>query len=179
MLRLNPALIRCSSRLLARGSPRASSMIFARFQSSRIPIVQNSEPQAQQILVEQRKNRPLSPDLEIYQPQLTAVMSALHRLTGIALTGTFYVALWAYVGLPFVGYEFSFADVAAAVENIPVAAKYPAKFLLSLPLTYHSWNGIRHLIWDDAKEVTIKGVYRTGYATQFLSVITSLWLAFL
>jgi len=31
-------------------------------------------------------NRPLSPDLQIYRPQLTSVLSISHRVTGIALS---------------------------------------------------------------------------------------------
>ena len=31
------------------------------------------------------RNRPLSPHLQIYKPQITSVMSILHRFTGIGL----------------------------------------------------------------------------------------------
>ena len=31
-------------------------------------------------------NRPLSPDIQIYRPQLTSVLSISHRITGIALS---------------------------------------------------------------------------------------------
>ncbi len=31
-------------------------------------------------------DRPLSPDLQIYRPQLTSVLSITHRLTGVALS---------------------------------------------------------------------------------------------
>ena len=31
-------------------------------------------------------SRPLSPDLQIYRPQLTSVLSISHRVTGIALS---------------------------------------------------------------------------------------------
>jgi succinate dehydrogenase / fumarate reductase, cytochrome b subunit len=30
-------------------------------------------------------NRPLSPDIQIYRPQLTSVLSLTHRVTGISL----------------------------------------------------------------------------------------------
>ena len=40
-------------------------------------------------------HRPLSPHLQIYKPQLTSVLSILHRATGIALSvGALYLALW-------------------------------------------------------------------------------------
>ena len=40
-------------------------------------------------------NRPLSPDMQIYRPQLTSVLSISHRVTGIALSvGTLLLILW-------------------------------------------------------------------------------------
>jgi len=34
-----------------------------------------------------RLNRPMSPHLAIYQPQLTTILSITHRATGVALSG--------------------------------------------------------------------------------------------
>ena len=40
-------------------------------------------------------DRPLSPHLQVYRPQITSVMSILHRLTGIALAvGTLLLVWW-------------------------------------------------------------------------------------
>ena len=40
-------------------------------------------------------NRPLSPDLQIYRPQLTSVLSISHRVTGIALSvGSLLLVFW-------------------------------------------------------------------------------------
>ncbi len=40
-------------------------------------------------------NRPLSPHLEIYRPQLTSILSITHRMTGMALwAGTLLLAWW-------------------------------------------------------------------------------------
>ena len=42
-----------------------------------------------------RQMRPLSPDLQIYRPQLTSVLSITHRLTGIALSvGSPLLVFW-------------------------------------------------------------------------------------
>jgi succinate dehydrogenase / fumarate reductase cytochrome b subunit len=41
------------------------------------------------------KPRPLSPHLQVYRPQLTSVMSIMHRASGAVLaTGSLLVALW-------------------------------------------------------------------------------------
>jgi hypothetical protein len=40
-------------------------------------------------------HRPLSPHLQVYRPQLTSVLSILHRATGIALSvGVLYLTVW-------------------------------------------------------------------------------------
>ena len=40
-------------------------------------------------------NRPISPHLQIYRPQLTSVMSITHRMTGIFLSlGTLVILFW-------------------------------------------------------------------------------------
>ena len=40
-------------------------------------------------------SRPLSPDMQIYRPQLTSVLSISHRITGVALSvGTLLVVAW-------------------------------------------------------------------------------------
>ena len=40
-------------------------------------------------------DRPLSPHLQVYKPQITSVLSILHRLTGVALTfGTLLLTWW-------------------------------------------------------------------------------------
>ncbi len=43
----------------------------------------------------EKSQRPLSPHLQIYRPQLTSVLSITHRATGIALlAGTLLLAYW-------------------------------------------------------------------------------------
>ena len=41
------------------------------------------------------QNRPLSPHLQVYKPQLTSVLSITHRATGVALAvGTLLLVYW-------------------------------------------------------------------------------------
>ena len=45
-----------------------------------------------ELLRQQRKVRPVSPHLEIYQPQITWYLSGIHRITGCALgAGKYYI----------------------------------------------------------------------------------------
>ncbi|MBP7253141.1 MAG: succinate dehydrogenase, cytochrome b556 subunit, partial [Alphaproteobacteria bacterium] len=43
--------------------------------------------------------RPLSPHLQVYRPQITSVLSILHRITGIGLTAALPVLVWWLVAL--------------------------------------------------------------------------------
>lgn len=51
------------------------------------------------------------------------------------------------------------------------------KFILAFPFTYHFWNGIRHLLWDTGKFLTIREVYITGYIMLFLAISSAIVLS--
>ncbi|KAG0306840.1 cytochrome b subunit of succinate dehydrogenase, Sdh3p [Linnemannia gamsii] len=128
-------------------------------------------------LIEQRKNRPLSPHLTIYQPQLTWYMSMFHRVTGGAVAVGFYAGAVGYAVAPMVGMGFDAAAITSVIATVPVGAKIAAKFIVAYPFTYHCLNGIRHLAWDTTRFMTIKGVYQTGYAVLGLSTVSAVALA--
>ena len=50
---------------------------------------------------------------------------------------------------------------------------------MALPFTFHSFNGIRHLVWDVGVGFANKTVMRTGWAVVGLSVASALGLAFI
>ncbi|KAG0365258.1 MAG: hypothetical protein J3R72DRAFT_461164 [Linnemannia gamsii] len=128
-------------------------------------------------LIEQRKNRPLSPHLTIYQPQLTWYMSMFHRVTGGAVAVGFYAGAIGYAAAPLLGLGFDAAAITSLIATAPVAAKVAAKFIVASPFTFHCFNGIRHLVWDTTRCMTIKGVYQTGYVVLALSAVSSIALA--
>ncbi|CAM9954204.1 unnamed protein product, partial [Chrysoparadoxa australica] len=87
--------------------------------------------------------RPLSPHLQIYRPQLTSILSISHRLTGVALAaGTAVLALWLIAAAG--------GDDTFALINNHLAAWYGQVLMVfwSFALFYHLCNGIRHLAWD-------------------------------
>ncbi|KAH0606291.1 uncharacterized protein H6S33_003952 [Morchella sextelata] len=178
------AASRLSSRqvspLLKSTSVRATSSSFSAQTRSAGTTSENvTQDQAYSILVAQRKLRPVSPHLTIYQPQLTWYLSALNRITGVALSGGIYVFALAYLAAPTFGLHLESATIAAAFGSLPVAAKVGIKAAVALPFTFHSWNGIRHLLWDTGKALDIKGVYRTGYVVLGLTTLSTVYLAFM
>ena len=133
-----------------------------------------TENTAHDILASQRLNRPISPHLTIYQPQLTWYLSSLNRVTGVTLSGSLYVFSIAYLaGLV------DTASLVSGMASLPVALKVGLKGVAAFPFAFHSWNGIRHLVWDTASELSVKAVYRTGYTVLGLTTVTTVGLMFL
>lgn len=86
--------------------------------------------------------RPLSPHLSIYSFQLTTVLSIGHRFSGVAL-GTIVYGF----GLISAGYSIDVPKCTKWLRNnIPAPIISISKFIITLPFTYHSFNGIRHLV---------------------------------
>lgn len=119
------------------------------------------------------KPRPLSPHLQVYRPQLTSVMSIMHRASGAVLaTGSLILVIW-LTALAAGDGVFSFFTAAL---NHPVGQL--ALFGYSLALVYHGLNGVRHLLWDLCIGLEIGQVYQSGYLVLGLTVIVTaaLWL---
>ncbi len=113
-----------------------------------------------------KRARPLSPHLQIYRPQITSMMSILHRITEVMLSlGAFGLAWWLVAVSR--GGE-SYATVAGLLAS-PLGKI--ALFGFSLALIYHLLNGIRHLLWDAGWGFQIPQVYRSGYVVAGLTVV--------
>ena len=104
-------------------------------------------------------DRPLSPHLQVYRPQLTSVLSIFHRGTGVVLSiGVIFLTFW-LVAAAWVPAAFNF-----------VQAFYGSWFgylvLLgfSFCLFYHLCNGVRHLFWDAGIGFDMETLYRSGWA---------------
>jgi succinate dehydrogenase (ubiquinone) cytochrome b560 subunit len=132
---------------------------------------------AYSILASQRLNRPISPHLTIYRPQVPWVMSGLSRISGSILSGGFYIFGSAYLAAPLFGWNLDSASMAAAFAAWPLVAQVATKLFLALPFTYHSWNGLRHLMWDMGWQMKNQQVIRSGWAVVGVSVVSALALA--
>lgn len=116
------------------------------------------------------RNRPLSPHLQVYKPQLTSILSITHRLTGVALAlGTLLLAYW----LGSAAYGPAAYERAQAVIGSPIGIVL--LFGWSVALFYHLGNGIRHLLWDAGWGYELPLAYKSGYtvlgATVVLTVV--------
>ena len=93
------------------------------------------------------------------------------------MSGGFYIFGAAYLVSPLFGWHIDSGTMAAAFASWPVAAKVLTKFLVALPFTFHSFNGVRHLMWDLAFQFKKDQVARTGWFVVGLTTVASLGLA--
>uniref|UniRef100_A0A8C3WSX2 Succinate dehydrogenase cytochrome b560 subunit, mitochondrial n=1 Tax=Catagonus wagneri TaxID=51154 RepID=A0A8C3WSX2_9CETA len=105
---------------------------------------------------------------------LPMVMSICHRGTGIALSAG--VSLFGLSALLVPGNFESHLELVKSLCLGPTLI-YTAKFAIVFPLMYHTWNGIRHLIWDLGKGLTISQLTQSGVVVLILTVLSSLGLA--
>lgn len=102
-----------------------------------------------------------------YRPQLTSMLSILHRMTGVALTVLGApLLLWWLIALG-QGPE----AYAAMQECFGGIAGRLALLAVNFSLSFHLFNGIRHLVWDTGHWLTLEGVYRSGWLVVIASVV--------
>ena len=122
-----------------------------------------------------RGNRPLSPHLSIYRPQMTSISSIFVRITGNALlAATLLLIAWLLA-----------ASTSAAafgwVQRVITSWFGDLVFLLSLwALWYHTLGGLRHLIWDTGRGLELKTAERMGWmmiiGSLLVTALTVIWL---
>nr|CAB3265921.1 succinate dehydrogenase cytochrome b560 subunit, mitochondrial-like [Phallusia mammillata] len=121
----------------------------------------------------QTRNRPTSPHLTIYTPQLTSMLSITHRGTGIWMaTATSCFAFATLLRPETVDSMLAFASSLHG-SMLGSAVLFEAKMAIAWPFMFHACNGLRHLIWDQAKGLGIKEVYTSGWTVLGLSTILS------
>ncbi|MEM9707157.1 MAG: succinate dehydrogenase, cytochrome b556 subunit [Pseudomonadota bacterium] len=91
----------------------------------------------------QSGNRPLSPHLQIYRPQLTSMSSIMVRATGIALFGLSILLIWWLLAAATSPGAFAFIDglMRSWVGDVVMLGATWAIF-------YHMLGRLRHVIWD-------------------------------
>nr|YP_009047464.1 succinate dehydrogenase subunit 3 [Buxbaumia aphylla]AGN74255.1 succinate dehydrogenase subunit 3 [Buxbaumia aphylla]AHG59033.1 succinate dehydrogenase subunit 3 [Buxbaumia aphylla] len=112
-------------------------------------------------------NRPLSPHLTIYEPQLTSTLSIFHRISGAFLAIMVFLSILSlkigdlnltsyYLYRYAFSFTFHFYWFISSVINFTL-----------LVLCYHISNGIRHLLWDLGFFLELSKVYTSGIIMLF------------
>jgi len=112
-----------------------------------------------------RRPRPLSPNIQIYRPQLTSVLSILNRITGVLLSLlSVWLVVWLVAGA---AGPRSYAVVREATTSlIGRIVLFGATFAFFL----HLCGGIRHLVWDTGRGFDLRSIYVSGWLVVAASV---------
>ena len=116
-----------------------------------------------------RGNRPLSPHLAIYRPQLTSMTSILTRITGNALLISTLLVVWWFLSAAISPEYFAYAD--------GVLTSWCGDIVLTLSvlgLWYHTLAGMRHLIWDMGYGLEVEQAEKMGIVCLVGSVVLTL-----
>ena len=116
------------------------------------------------------KKRPLSPHLTIYKPQITTVLSIMHRITGAAMFFGIIILSWLVVALLMqtAGLSFFEVDFGLILDNLLFKIMLIG---LIYCLYYHSLNGVRHLFWDLGVGINNKAVSVSGIIILTLAIL--------
>ena len=116
-----------------------------------------------------RVERPLSPHLQIYRPQMTSISSILTRITGNALIVGVLLAVWWLLAA-------AMSDGQFAVANA-VATSWFGDLVFTGSLWavwYHYLAGLRHLYWDAGHGLDVPTAEKLGWACIAGSVILTI-----
>ena len=112
------------------------------------------------------RTRPLSPNIQIYRPQLTSVLSFANRVTGVMLCAC-AVVLVAWLLAAAAGPR-TFASMQA------VMGSWAGQVLLltgTFAFFLHLCGGIRHLVWDTVHGFELRSIYASGWLVVAASVL--------
>jgi len=115
------------------------------------------------------RSRPQSPNIQIYRPQLTSVLSIANRISGVVLSiAAIGLVVWlvavaagpqAYVPLQ--------GLLASTIGQIALFGTTFAVFL-------HLCGGIRHLAWDAGYGFELRTIYASGWAVVAASAVLTM-----
>lgn len=113
--------------------------------------------------------RPLSPHATIYRWPLNAVLSILHRVTGVGLVVGAILTIWWLLAATTSDSYFYFVNslLTSFLGDIVLVGSL-------LALWYHGCNGVRHLIWDIGYGFEARHVRTTGWMAIAATILMTL-----
>lgn len=105
-----------------------------------------------------KRPRPLSPNIQIYRPQLTSVLSIANRISGVALC-LYAVALVGWLVAAAAGPH------AYSTAQIFIDSRIGRLLLFGCTFSFflHLCGGIRHLFWDAGYGFELRAIYASGW----------------
>ena len=119
-----------------------------------------------------KEKLPLSPHLQIYNPQITSLLSIAHRITGFGLNlALILLSLWIIsFAMGSVYYDYFISLFNLFFVKIIV-------FFIVLGISYHALNGIRHILWDFGLLISNKAASLSGLTIIISSIVLSIFIS--
>lgn len=128
-------------------------------------------------LIKKRKQRPISPHLTIYEPEISWYLSSLHRITGLILgAGFFFTTIVLGSALLFRVNESSEDIIRWYHKKISRPIDLAGKFAVSYFFAFHTLNGVRHLVWDTGLQLSNQAVTKSGYTVLILTALLGTYI---
>lgn len=121
-----------------------------------------------------KRRRPRSPNMQIYRPQLTSVLSLANRMTGVLLSAC-AIVLVILLAAAAAGPD-AYATVHTAIVS-PVGRVL--LFGCTFAFFMHLCGGLRHLAWDRVHGFELRAIYISGWVVVVASVVLTIaaWVA--
>ena len=118
--------------------------------------------------------RPRSPNIQIYRPQLTSVLSIVNRMTGVLLSACAVVlVMWLAAAAA--------GPHAYAVLHTAIASLLGQVLLFAATFAFfmHLCGSLRHLVWDTVHGFSLRAIYLSGWSVFAASVVLTIaaWVA--
>ncbi len=113
-----------------------------------------------------RRQRPRSPNIQIYRPQLTSVLSIVNRISGVVTTiGAVGLVVWLLAAAA--------GPAAYAYAQGLLSSHFGQLGLLVFMFAFflHLCGGIRHLVWDVGHGLELSVIYASGWLIVAASII--------
>ena len=118
--------------------------------------------------------RPLSPNIQIYRPQLTSVLSIANRISGIVLS-MYAIVLVVWLVAAAAGPQ-AYSKIHAFMDSgVGRTLLFGGTFSFFL----HLCGSIRHLIWDAGHGFELRTIYASGWTVVLVSSALTIiaWIA--
>lgn len=108
-----------------------------------------------------------------YRPQLTSMLSITHRISGVVL---------GMIGAPLlIGWIIAVSHGPEALDTLYAFLGSLAGMLVSVllifSLSFHFFNGIRHLVWDSGRMLQIDQARKAGWTVLAATLVATALLA--
>src|SRR4029078_6174148 len=112
------------------------------------------------------RQKPLSPNIQLYRPQLTSVLSILNRLTGLLLSvAAVAIVIWLLAAAA--------GPQAYTVVQTALASRTGQVILIGCTFAFflHFFGGIRHLVWDTVHGFELRAIFISGWGVVAAGVV--------